>query len=156
MCGRYTIVSNFEAVRRLFGVNLNVPNWWAPRTNVAPTEDAPVVRLRDGERELVQLRWGLIPFWAKDAKISYSTINAAAETVATKPAFREAFKSRRCLVVTDGFYEWKKLGDGSKQPYRIVIKDRAPFALAGLWEKWRPRPDSGPDQPRKSARPEDD
>ena len=103
MCGRYSIVSNFEAVRRLFALPGPVPNWWQPLFNIAPTEDAPVVRLRDGERELVQLRWGLVPYWSKDAKIAYSTINAAAETVATKPAFREAFKRRHCL--TDGIYE---------------------------------------------------
>src|SRR5437867_2679230 len=144
MCGRYSIVSNFEAVRRLFGVNPNIPNWWAPRSNVAPTEDAPVVRLRNGERELVQLRWGLIPYWSKDAKIAYSTINAAGETVATKPAFRDAFTRRRCLVATDGFYEWLKLEDGGKQPYRIVMKDREPFGLAGLWERWKPGGDAEP------------
>ena len=144
MCGRYSIVSNFEAVRRLFGVNPNLPNWWTPRSNVAPTEDAPGVRLRDGERELVQLRWGLVPYWSKDAKIAYSTINAAAETVATKPAFREAFKRRRCLVATDGFYEWLKLEGGAKQPYRIVMRDREPFGLAGLWERWKPGGDADP------------
>jgi putative SOS response-associated peptidase YedK len=138
MCGRYSITTTFEAVRKLFGVRPGAPNWWTPRYNVAPTDPSPVVRLRDGERELVQLRWGLIPYWAKDAKIGYSTINAMAETVATKPAFREPFKRRRCLVVMDGFYEWQKLEGGKKQPYRIVMRDRAPFGVAGLWDRWRP------------------
>src|SRR5262245_38827070 len=110
MCGRYSITSNFEAVRRLFKLPGPMPNWRQPRFNLAPTEDAPVVRLnRQAERELVALRWGLIPCWAKDAKIGFSTINARAETVATKPVFREAFQRRHCLVVTDGFYEWQKL-----------------------------------------------
>ncbi|MFO1057549.1 MAG: SOS response-associated peptidase [Dongiaceae bacterium] len=138
MCGRYSITTTFEAVRKLFGLRSGVPNWWVPRYNVAPTQLAPVVRLRDGERELVQLRWGLIPFWAKDEKIGYQTINAKCETIATKPAFREAFRRRHCLVATDGFYEWLKPASGPKQPFRIVRRDRAPFALAGLWERWRP------------------
>jgi putative SOS response-associated peptidase YedK len=88
------------------------------------------------KRELSLLRWGLIPFWADDPKIGYSTINARAESVATKPSFREAFKKRRCLVVADGFYEWQKT-DGRKQPYLIHLKDNSPFAFAGLWERWR-------------------
>jgi len=133
MCGRYSIVSNFEAVRRLFGTNPNVPNWWVPRSNVAPTEDAPAVRLRDGERELVQLRWGLVPYWSKDAKIAYSTINARSETAASAPAFREAFTRRRCLVVTDGFYEWKK---PEKEPFAIAMADKSHMVMAGLWDEW--------------------
>jgi putative SOS response-associated peptidase YedK len=144
MCGRYSITSTFEAVRKLFGLRPGVPNWWVPRYNVAPTQLAPVVRLREGERELAQLRWGLIPFWAKDAKIGVQTINAKCETLATKPAFREAFGRRHCLVVTDGFYEWLKPEGGPKQPFRIVRKDREPFALAGLWERWRPEPGAEP------------
>jgi putative SOS response-associated peptidase YedK len=138
MCGRYSITSTFEAVRKLFGLRPGVPNWWTPRYNLAPTDPAPIVRLRDGERQLVQLRWGLIPYWAKDAKIGYATINAMVETVATKPAFREPFQRRRCLVVMDGFYEWQKLAGGKKQPYRIVMRDQEPFAVAGLWDRWRP------------------
>jgi putative SOS response-associated peptidase YedK len=109
------------------------------RYNAAPTQDLPVV-IRDretGERRLEALRWGLIPFWAKDAKIGFSTINAKAETVATRPAFRDAFKSGRCLVPADGFYEWKKLDATTKQPYRIVMADGSPMAFAGLWERWR-------------------
>jgi putative SOS response-associated peptidase YedK len=136
MCGRYSITTNPEALRRLFAFLNATPNI-RPRYNAAPTDDLPVVRLdRQGNRELVMLRWGLIPSWANDPKIGYSTINARAETVATKPAFREAFRKRRCLVVADGFYEWAKEG-GSKQPYRITLKDGEPFAMAGLWEWWR-------------------
>ena len=138
MCGRYSITSNFEAVRRLFNLTGPVPNWWQPLYNIAPTEEAPVVRLRDGQPELVPLRWGLIPFWAKDEKFGHKTINAKAETVATAPAFREAFAARRCLVVTDGFYEWQKEG-AAKQPWRIGMQHRGPFGLAGLWERWGPR-----------------
>jgi len=137
MCGRYSITSNFEAVRRLFALPGPAPNWWQPRYNLAPTEEGPVVRLRAGRRELAALHWGLIPAWAKDEKIGYQTINAKAESVAGKPAFRAAFAARRCLVVTDGFYEWQKLGAG-KQPWRIVMADRGPFGLAGLWESWGP------------------
>ena len=137
MCGRYSITSNFEAVRRLFALPGPAPNWWQPRYNLAPTEEAPVVRLREATRELVPLRWGLIPYWAKDEKIAHQTINAKAESVASKPAFRAAFAARRCLVVTDGFYEWQRQGAG-KQPYRIVMPDGEPFGLAGLWERWGP------------------
>lgn len=109
MCGRYTFTSPEEAARQLFkytGPPLNLP----ARYNVAPSQSVPVVRAAEnGGRELVMMRWGLIPFWAKDAKIGYKCINARGETVTTSPAFREAFKRRRCLVLADGFYEWKKL-----------------------------------------------
>lgn len=109
---------------------------WEPRYNAAPTQRMPVVRVFDGKRELVLLRWGLIPSWAKDPKIGNSLINARGETVHEKPAFRSAFKARRCLVPADGFYEWRKLSGGSKQPYRITMADSSPFAFAGLWERW--------------------
>jgi putative SOS response-associated peptidase YedK len=107
------------------------------RYNVAPTQQVVAVRLRpDAEkRELVLLRWGLIPHWADDPSIGNRMINARAETVADKPAYRQAFKKRRCLVVADGFYEWKKI-DGKKQPYYIRLKDDRPFGFAGLWERW--------------------
>ena len=111
-----------------------------PNYNVAPTHDVAVVRNRaDGSREMVQMRWGLIPFWAKDEKIGYSTINARVEAVDTKPAFRAAFKARRCLIVADGFYEWKKLDEKGKdkQPYLIGLKAGGPFGFAGWWETWK-------------------
>lgn len=121
--------------------NTNVfdDSYFAPSFNVAPTDMQPVVRLnRDtGDRELTVMRWGLIPYWSKDIKIGYSTINAKAETIATTPAFREAMKSRRCLVPADWFYEWQKLDAKTKQPYAIALKDRGPFAFAGLWDRWK-------------------
>jgi putative SOS response-associated peptidase YedK len=108
-----------------------------PRYNVAPTQDAAVVRqaARAGERSLDFLRWGLIPHWAKDFTIGSRMINARAETVDRKPAFELAFRTQRCLVPVDGFYEWKKLGR-IKQPYFIRMRDGRPFALAGLWDRW--------------------
>ncbi len=129
-----------EAVGRLFEVaeRPNLP----PRYNIAPSQEAPVVRAdAAGGRVLAPMRWGLIPSWAKEAKIGYRMINARAETVAEKPAFRSALRHRRCLVPADGFYEWRKLGT-VKQPYRITRADGAPFAFAGLWERWR-APDGG-------------
>jgi putative SOS response-associated peptidase YedK len=143
MCGRFQASRSPAEVARWFNTAGPIPNA-PPRYNAAPTQDLLTV-LRDpesSERRLEAMRWGLIPFWAKDAKIAYSTINAMAETVAIKPAFREAFKSRRCLVPADGFYEWKKLGDKAKQPYRFAMADEAPFAFAGLWECWK-EPASG-------------
>ena len=90
-----------------------------------------------GERELTVMRWGLVPFWSKDGKASFSTINAKSETVATSPAFREAWKTRRCLVPADCFYEWQKIDDKTKQPYAIALKNDKMFAFAGLWETWK-------------------
>jgi putative SOS response-associated peptidase YedK len=110
----------------------------APSWNVAPTDPLPIVHYdaKEGARDLEVMRWGLIPYWAKDIKIGFSTINARAEEVDTKPAFREAFQRRRCLVPVDNFYEWAKTGTG-KQPYAIALADRRLMALAGLWETWR-------------------
>jgi putative SOS response-associated peptidase YedK len=108
-----------------------------PRYNICPTQ--PVICVRQtssGENEPVHLRWGLVPIWAKELKIGARMINARSETVSTKPSFRAAFKSRRCLVLADGFYEWKKEGK-QKQPYYISRNDDQPFCLAGLWESWR-------------------
>jgi putative SOS response-associated peptidase YedK len=138
MCGRFVITSAAEAIAKWFGTKNPLPNI-RPRYNAAPTQSVPVV-LRDGEdgsRHLETLRWGLIPFWAKDPKIGYTMINAKAETVAEKPAYREAFKARRCLIPAEAFYEWKKLGPKEKQPYAFVMKDRGLFAFAGLWERWK-------------------
>ena len=136
MCGRYSITTPSEALRRIFGF-AEQPNLQA-RYNVAPTQEVPAVRLgADGERHFSLLRWGLVPFWAKDLAIGSRMINARAETLAEKPAFRKAFARRRCLILADGFYEWRKLEGGGKQPYRITLPDGAPFAFAGLWESWR-------------------
>lgn len=143
MCGRFTHLLTYRQLRDLYlitepeiGPGAPEPDL-KPRYNMAPSQVAPVVRLaKSGKRELAMLRWGLIPFWAKDEKIAYKTINARAETVATAPAFRAAFKVRRCLVPASGFYEWKKLPDGGKQPYLIGMRDGSPLTFAGLWERW--------------------
>lgn len=135
MCGRYSLTTPPEAMRRAFKFGGNLPNL-PPRYNIAPSQDAPIVRVdANGARQLAMLRWGLVPSWSKDPITTYSTINARAETVATKPAYRAAFKSRRCLVPADGFYEWQKVGP-RKQPHRITLKDDSLFAFAGLWEHW--------------------
>jgi putative SOS response-associated peptidase YedK len=107
-----------------------------PRFNVAPTQDIPVVRESEAGRELTWMRWGFIPPWAKDAKEGPLLLNARAETAAQKPAFRAAFKTTRCIIPADGFYEWKK-STGKKQPYLIHRVDGKPFGFAGLWSKWR-------------------
>jgi len=120
--------------------NTNVfdDNYLAPSFNIAPQTFQPIVRLdHEGQRELTVMRWGLVPYWAKDSKIVFSTINAKAETVATSPMFREAWKRRRCLVPAEWFYEWAKLDAKTKQPYVIALKDESLFAFAGLWEKWK-------------------
>lgn len=149
MCGRYSITSPTEAIQRVFKIpeRPNLP----PRYNVAPTQEVPAVRLetgedRDGGRHLAMLRWGLIPFWADDAGIGSRLINARGESAAEKPAFRAAFKRRRCLIVADGFYEWQKPKQkaGRKQPYRIALQDGAPFGFAGLWERWTDPQDGSP------------
>ena len=136
MCARYTLTSPEEALRRLFGY-AGAPLNLAPRYNIAPTQTVPVVRRgADGGRGLAQLRWGLIPSWAKAASIGARMINARSETVAEKPAFRAAFRARRCLVPADGFYEWQ--GEAApRRPHRIAFADVRPFAFAGIWESWR-------------------
>ena len=129
-----------EGVRQVFGF-LERPNL-AARYNIAPTQEVPAVRLEPAEaggaaaRHLVMLRWGLIPVWAKDKAIGSRMINARAETVAEKPSFRAAFAKRRCLIVADGFYEWRKEAGANKQPYRAAMADGRPFGFAGLWEHW--------------------
>jgi putative SOS response-associated peptidase YedK len=133
MCGRYDNQIAAEVYRRLFGAQRLPASNFPPRYNVAPTDKVPIVRLgRDGERELVMARWGLVPFWMKEPP-KKAFINARAETVATTPMFREAFAKRRCLIPATGFYEWQQRAEG-KQPYRITRKDLEPFAFAGLWE----------------------
>jgi putative SOS response-associated peptidase YedK len=139
MCGRFSLTSPPESMRVLFDYK-NMPNM-QPRYNVAPTQSIAAVRVTEGgARELAMLRWGLIPSWARDGGMGAKMINARAETVAEKPAFREAFRARRCLVPADGFYEWR-LEDGKKQPFRIGMKGGGAFAFAGLWESWTARQD---------------
>lgn len=132
MCGRYRL-TQAERFAEMSEVRLA----WnpKPRYNIAPSQTVPVM-LDESPDELTELRWGLVPSWANDMKIGSSLINARAETVASKPAFRAAYQKRRCLVPADGFYEWKKAGIG-KIPHHICMADGAPFAFAGLWEVWR-------------------
>jgi putative SOS response-associated peptidase YedK len=140
MCGRYVIISTPEAIRALFGYG-EQPNF-PPRYNVAPTQPIPVVRLADGKRSFALMRWGLWPSWAKDPKTFPLLINARGESVLEKPAFRNAMRRRRCLIPTDGFYEWQPRGAGGpKQPYFVRAKRDAagnapPLAFAGLYETW--------------------
>ena len=118
----------------MFGVEDSRPV--KARYNIAPTQDIAAIRLNEQQdREFTMLRWGLVPFWAKDPAIGNRMINARSETVAEKPSFRNAYRQRRCLILADGFYEWRKEGD-SKTPYYISQADGAPFAFAGLWEDW--------------------
>jgi putative SOS response-associated peptidase YedK len=133
MCGRYVITSSPAAIRALFGYP-EQPNF-PPRYNVAPTQPIPVVRLHEGKRQFVLMRWGLIPAWVKDPKTFSLVINARSDSVIAKPAFRNAMRRRRCLIPADGFYEWKEIG-GRKQPYFVRLKKSGPFAFAGLWETW--------------------
>ncbi len=134
MCGRFAFYSPAEATAALFGVRGAMPV--EPRYNIAPTQFIAAIRTADDDdRELAMLRWGLVPFWAKDPSIGNRMINARAETVAEKPAFRAAYRHRRCIVLADGFYEWRREGD-AKTPYFITLATGGAFALAGLWEKW--------------------
>src|SRR5216684_8339871 len=143
MCGRAKLETDVSEIRNAFRIppEYSTPNF-APSWNVAPTDNLPIVRYdpKAEARTLDLMRWGLVPYWAKDLKIGLSTINAMAETVDTKPVFREAFKRRRCIVPVDNFYEWKKLNDGkTKQPYAIGLEGGGLMALAGLWETWKSR-----------------
>lgn len=123
-----------QVLVRQFRLDASVP--LRPRYNIAPTQDVPIVRTTpDRQRELVMMRWGLVPSWADDVAIGNRMINARGETVAEKPSFRAALKKRRCVVVADGYYEWQKAGK-RKQPYLFHFADDRPFALAGLWERW--------------------
>lgn len=139
MCGRFSIFADPERLAERFKARLPAEGL-TPRYNAAPSQDLPVILNED--RQLIQLlRWGLVPFWAKDPSIGNRMINARAETLPQKPGFRTALQKRRCLVLADGFYEWQKL-NGRKQPLRVVLKSGEPFAFAGLWETWR-QPDGG-------------
>ena len=133
MCGRFTLRTNPRKFVETFSVIRQMEDEWRPAYNIAPTQN--VVCVRDGdEREFFKAKWGLIPSWAKDAKIGNSCINARVETVDTKPAFRSAVKKRRCLVMADGFYEWRR---ADKQPHFISLKSGEQMAFAGLWEFWK-------------------
>jgi putative SOS response-associated peptidase YedK len=136
MCGRFALYSDPFILAKRFEADV-LPEL-RPRYNVAPTQSIPIVREESGKERFALARWGLIPHWAKDMDTGYHTINARAETVASKPAFRNAFRYRRCLIPADGFYEWAVIpGTKTKQPWFIVLRDRELMAFAGIWEKWR-------------------
>lgn len=140
MCGRLLLTTSVEEIGNLFGCverPLLLRRW-----NVAPMQPVPAVRRDENGRHLVALRWGLVPGWADDPGIGARMINARSESVAEKPAFRDAFAKRRCLVPADGFYEWAAVGK-RKQGYAIRRRDRETMALAGLWERWTPKADAG-------------
>jgi putative SOS response-associated peptidase YedK len=147
MCGRFTLRTPAYKLAEAFGVEVRAN--LAARYNIAPSQDIAALRAQgDGQRELVMLRWGLVPGWAKDPAMGNRMINARAETVAEKPAFRAAFRQRRCLIPADGFFEWQKTPDGSKQPYLMARPDGEPFTMAGLWEHWQP---PGTDEPLETC-----
>jgi putative SOS response-associated peptidase YedK len=134
MCGRFTQQRPVSELAEIFGAE-PLADELGERFNVAPTDDAAVVVQRDDRRAITTYRWGFIPHWAKDPRIGSRMFNARAETIATSPAFREAFRRRRCLVPVDSFYEWRREGS-ARQPYRVVRADGRPLALAGLWSGW--------------------
>lgn len=135
MCGRYTQTHpevDLEGFEEFSEIRLE------PRYNIAPTQTAPVVAVLDGELEVEEMRFGLVPFWAKDVKVGYKMINARAESVADKPSYRAQFKKKRCLVLADGYYEWKKeTGAMGKRPFRFVLGEGRQFAFGGLWDRWQ-------------------
>ena len=138
MCGRFASTSPPDVIASYFGAEApaDADEEVAPDYNVAPTRDVASIRVRSGDRHLDFLRWGLVPRWAKDLRIGSKMINARAETVATKNSFRSAFKKRRCLIAADGFYEWQRLDDDTKQPMYIHRVDGDPLAFTGLYERW--------------------
>jgi putative SOS response-associated peptidase YedK len=137
MCGRYRLSRRKQRVEEYFDCGSDEPDW-SPRFNIAPSQPVPVIRQNAKEpvRELSLMRWGLIPSWAKDSSVAASMINARSETASTKPAFRDALKFRRCVIPADGFYEWSRTGK-AKQPYCFEINERALFAFAGIWDRWK-------------------
>jgi putative SOS response-associated peptidase YedK len=137
MCGRYRLSRRKQMVEEYFDCVSDEPDW-NPRYNIAPTQPIPVIRQNPKEptRELSLVRWGLIPSWARDSSVAAKMINARSETASTKPAFRDAMKSRRCLIPADGFYEWQKTEKG-KQPYCFEVNGGELFAFAGIWDRWK-------------------
>ena len=137
MCGRYSLVAP-QHLFEMFGSK--APADFKPRYNIAPGQNCYTILSGETGYRLRVMRWGLIPFWAKDPQIGYKTINARGEPVAEKPAFRDSFKSKRCLVPADGFYEWRPIaGSKSKLPMRFTLKDEQAFCFAGLWSSWKPQ-----------------
>lgn len=138
MCGRFTLFADFNDIMERFNIEAAIEeDLYNPSYNIAPTHSVLSV-INDGSKNrLGYLKWGLIPSWAKDMKIGYKMINARSETITEKASFRDAFLKRRCLVIADSFYEWKRHGDKTKTPMRIKLKSNQLFAMAGLWERWK-------------------
>ncbi len=134
MCGRFTLTKEKEEIEERFEIHID-PNMFSKTYNAAPSQILPIITNDEPEQASFH-RWGLIPQWAKDERIGNKLINARAETLTEKPSFRDAAQKRRCLVITDGLYEWKR-SDANKQPYRITLADDGLFVYAGLWEKWK-------------------
>jgi len=134
MCGRFTLTVNQDELSEHFGCPIIVPDY-RPRYNVAPSQVMPVLVGNHGEKHIEMMKWGLVPYWAKDGKIGNKLFNARMETVAEKPTFRDSLGRRRCIVPADGYYEWMKEGK-SKQPLRIVLENGGLFGFAGLWDSW--------------------
>ncbi|MBW2733069.1 MAG: SOS response-associated peptidase [Deltaproteobacteria bacterium] len=137
MCGRFTLSTSPELLAAFFELE-SVPAALTTRYNIAPTQRVSALRLtHEGRHRLSLLRWGLIPHWAKEMSIGARMLNARRETLTEKPAYREAFRRRRCLIPASGFYEWAKRGPNVRQPYYVASSDGHPLALAGLWERWK-------------------
>ena len=139
MCGRITLSTDKDDLQSRWGFidPSGVLDLIKPRYNIAPSQNSPTLMVKEDRRVLVMMRWGLVPFWAKEPSIGYKMINAKSETLSEKPSFRKPFKEKRCLVLADGFYEWEKTDKKNKVPYRFVLKNRQPFAFAGLWDVWK-------------------
>ena len=133
MCGRFTMAIDSEDLRTQLALG-QMPLDWEKRYNIAPSQDVPTMPFPEN-RDVVWMKWGLVPFWAKDPSIGYKMINARAETVAEKPSYRNSFRNKRCLILADGFFEWKKEGKLSI-PYYFQLEGGEPFAFAGLWDDW--------------------
>jgi putative SOS response-associated peptidase YedK len=136
MCGRFSIVVTIEELMERFLLEELSPIPYSPRYNVAPGQLIPAIIAHEGMNRLGALKWGLLPAWSKEEKLSFPTFNAKAETLSQKASFRLPFERKRCLIPADGFYEWKTSSGGQKQPMRIVMKNRSLFAMAGLYDTW--------------------
>ncbi|WP_394555241.1 hypothetical protein C1N61_26250 (plasmid) [Priestia aryabhattai] len=135
MCGRFSLTTDIAELQERFNFDFNGEFTFGSRFNIAPSQQVLTLGSSEGKRAVTTMKWGLVPYWADDIKIGYKMINARGESVDEKASFKRPFKSKRCLILADGFYEWKKEGE-NKQPFRFVMKDERPFAFAGLWEQW--------------------
>lgn len=136
MCGRFTLTTDIEDIMNEFSIDESINVDYKPRYNIAPSQKILGITEKNGKRILGEYRWGLVPFWAKDIKIGFSMINARAETLQTKPAYRNLIAHKRLIIPSDGFYEWKKIGS-DKQPYRFQIESKKVYGFAGLYDQWK-------------------